>query len=305
MSNQNNFEVHRDNRQFLSAIEYTAAQTGFQPELIEKDYYCSLILNDLAMQDQEALIFKGGTLLAKSHAGFYRLSEDLDFTISVSKTASRKERSQLVANIKSLVNSLPDRLVNLIVEKKLTGSDESRQYNAEVNYKSCLSQRQGRILVDIGLREKIQHAAAKKKMNTLLLNPFTHKKYITEFYFLSLSLQEAYAEKMRAALTRKKVAIRDFYDLDYAIKNNILNIDNLDFIDLVKVKLLVQNTKVIGFDQDKLDLLKNKVPTELMPTLNQSQKINFDLNDIISDLNVFIQKYLIIGEAGGDKKAHD
>jgi hypothetical protein len=56
--------VHLDKVQFKAAIEFTAAETGFQPELMEKDYICSLILNDFASRLQDILIFKGGTLLA-------------------------------------------------------------------------------------------------------------------------------------------------------------------------------------------------------------------------------------------------
>jgi predicted nucleotidyltransferase component of viral defense system len=39
-----------------------------------------VLLEYLAAVD-EALVFKGGTCLAKVYADFYRLSEDLDFVI--------------------------------------------------------------------------------------------------------------------------------------------------------------------------------------------------------------------------------
>lgn len=288
----NNMAVHLDKAQFVSAIEFTAAQTGFQPELIEKDYFCSLILDDIARLAQDILIFKGGTLLAKAHAGFYRLSEDLDFTVSISPLATRKERSHLAALAKPVVNELSDRIPSLIVEKKLTGSDESRQYNAEITYPSSLAKKPGRILIEIGLREKVQRATSKEKMSTLLLNPFTQKQIIPPFYFHSLSKNEAYAEKMRASLTRKKVAIRDFYDLDYAIKHNIININDPDFIALLKMKLSLPNTILTNFDKAILDLLKTKISTELMPTLNQSQGSMFDLNKILLVLENFIKKHL-------------
>ncbi len=45
------------------AIEYTSQKTGFPARLIEKDYYCSLILEYLYSQTdlKKKLIFKGGT----------------------------------------------------------------------------------------------------------------------------------------------------------------------------------------------------------------------------------------------------
>jgi len=82
---------HEDAKVFRDALQYTQKLTGFTARLIEKDYYCSVILSLLYAESPE-IFFKGGTLLNKVHAGFYRLSEDLDFTISVSHEAKRSEQ---------------------------------------------------------------------------------------------------------------------------------------------------------------------------------------------------------------------
>jgi hypothetical protein len=52
------------------ALRFTAAETGFIPRLIEKDYFCTLVLRYLCASDT-TLTFKGGTCLAKVHAGFH------------------------------------------------------------------------------------------------------------------------------------------------------------------------------------------------------------------------------------------
>ena len=75
---------------FLEALNFTAAHTGFSAQLIEKDYFCTVLLQYLATTG--VLVFKGGTCLAKVHTGFYRLSEDLDFTIPLPVDANRKQR---------------------------------------------------------------------------------------------------------------------------------------------------------------------------------------------------------------------
>lgn len=72
--------LHLDPVLFREAVSFTAAQTALAPNLIEKDYFCTLLLERLAAAEG-MLVFKGGTCLAKVHAGFYRLSEDLDFAI--------------------------------------------------------------------------------------------------------------------------------------------------------------------------------------------------------------------------------
>lgn len=125
-----------------------------------------------------------------------------------------------------------------------------------------------------------------------MLNPFTQKQYIPVFNFKSLAKKEAYAEKVRAALTRKKVTIRDFYDLDYAMQNKLIDISENDFIDLIKRKLLPGAT-IIKFDNELLNLLRSKVATELMPTL-ANQNIKFDLDNIIVLLQEFTTSHLTI-----------
>lgn len=144
--------LHReDPRLFLEAIRFTAAETGFIPRLIEKDYFCSVVLEDLATLNSP-LTFKGGTLLAKVHSGFYRLSEDLDFSISMPPGSTKKSRSEAMAPLKTALNSLTDRLPELRIETALTGSNGSMQYNAIVSYPSALADQRETIKVEIGLR---------------------------------------------------------------------------------------------------------------------------------------------------------
>lgn len=85
-------DFHEDVSLFREAVRFTQAQTGFAARLIEKDYFCTVLLAYLAESDP-SLVFKGGTCLAKIHAGFYRMSEDLDFMVPVSTDAPRSERS--------------------------------------------------------------------------------------------------------------------------------------------------------------------------------------------------------------------
>ena len=40
--------IHQDPVLFREAINYTTAETGFAPRLIEKDYFCTVVLQHLA-----------------------------------------------------------------------------------------------------------------------------------------------------------------------------------------------------------------------------------------------------------------
>ena len=76
---------------FRESLSYSEGVTGFTASLIEKDYYCSLILHHI-FDRETPLVFKGGTCLSKVYADFYRLSEDLDLIIPVSVDAPRSQR---------------------------------------------------------------------------------------------------------------------------------------------------------------------------------------------------------------------
>jgi predicted nucleotidyltransferase component of viral defense system len=63
-------------------LEEKRKEVGLSWEIIERDYILSWILAGIAVNEklQNKLIFKGGTALKKCYFGYYRFSEDLDFT---------------------------------------------------------------------------------------------------------------------------------------------------------------------------------------------------------------------------------
>src|SRR3989304_10342573 len=128
--------LHVENSALLrQAIEYPAGETGFAPRLIEKDYFCSVVLEYVAASGA-GLTFKGGTCLSKIHGGFYRLSEDLDFSISTAPDSSRANRGRSVNPLRTAVNELPERLPGFRIVDPLRGANNSTQYNAVVGYES-------------------------------------------------------------------------------------------------------------------------------------------------------------------------
>jgi len=230
MSDMNNFQHHTNPQRFISAIEFTAYETGFLPTLIEKDYYCSIVLDYLRKQSCNLLTFKGGTLLAKGHAGFYRLSEDLDFTLPINATANRSQRSKLAKPLKSIIKSIPADLPDFTLSKELAGNNESRQYNAELIYSSLFNDQHERLLVEISLREELLEPTQEVTLNTVLLNPLNGNPILPGFKFQSLSRLEAYSQKIRAALNKKRLAIRDYFDIHYALENGLIDLENKTLI---------------------------------------------------------------------------
>ena len=51
---------HEDMDLFREALSFTQSETGFSARLVEKDYYCSLLLQDLLATTTPQWVFKGG-----------------------------------------------------------------------------------------------------------------------------------------------------------------------------------------------------------------------------------------------------
>lgn len=261
---------------FEAAIRLTAGETGFPPRLIEKDYFCSVLLEHLAARCG-TLIFRGGTCLAKVHAGFHRLSEDLDFSISVTRAVGRANRSRCVDPLRDVVREIAGVLPAFRVVEPLTGSNQSTQYNAVLGYASRVGDPEI-IKVEVGLREPTVTATHEGPARTALLNPLSRQEMVAPFAVPCLSYAEAMAEKLRAALCRRDAAIRDFFDVDHAVQQAGFDAVAADIIDLVRVKLAVQGTGAVDVSQERLAQLRRQLDSELRPVVHPVAFEQFDLD---------------------------
>ncbi|MBU2028227.1 MAG: nucleotidyl transferase AbiEii/AbiGii toxin family protein [Pseudomonadota bacterium] len=268
--------IHEDPARFREAIRFTSAETLFLPRLIEKDYFCTLLLGYLSASDG-SLVFKGGTCLAKVHAGFYRLSEDLDFVIPTSHSAPRSERRGLAERLKGAISRLPAKLNAFRIVKPLTGANNSTQYVAVVGYTSLINQQGETVKLEVGLREPLLTPVSIGKAQTLLLNPISGKPITPAIPVPCLSWNEAMAEKLRAALSRREAAIRDFYDVDYAVrKRGFLPLESA-MTDLVRQKLAVPGNEPVDLSEERLAALRQQLHTELKTVLREKDFREFDL----------------------------
>ncbi len=277
-------QFYQRQEEFNAAVQYTAGRFEFTATLIEKDYLCSLVLLYLYSNNDFSPAFKGGTLLAKTYTDFYRLSEDLDFTISMPHHATRNQRSDKIKLLKKSLEAIALNLPVFKIGSALKGSNESRQYNMELNYQSQVVPEQGKIFIEISLREEIHQSVVENNAKTLLVDPYSGLPKVSPVNILSLSLAEAYAEKIRAALCRKKLAIRDYYDLDYALKKNLITLENKDFINLIKKKVVHEKYFHDFRDIEVVKFLQTRIDSELAPTLKQSAINMFSLERAIEYL---------------------
>ncbi len=270
-------QLHESPDDFRQALSFTEAETGFSQRLIEKDYYCSLILADFEALFARGLVFKGGTCLSKVHVGFYRLSEDLDFAISIPTTARRSARRKAAAPIKEHLQRIAERLPIVSISDPMSGHDDCRQYNAILEYESAITADHGTVKVQVSTREPIIESTVFCAGRTLLHDPVPRESPDPGLQLGVLSLREAYAEKVRAALTRDPPAIRDTFDLYYAVCKGHLDLSEPEFVDLVRHKLDVQGSTAIEMDHALRKSLEGQLETNLKPVLRSVDYASFDI----------------------------
>ena len=85
--------LHKDREIFEDILLRVSVEYGIDAAIIEKDYYVTLLLKNIAGLVPE-IIFKGGTSLSKCYRLIERFSEDIDISIfeEVKPTESRRRK---------------------------------------------------------------------------------------------------------------------------------------------------------------------------------------------------------------------
>jgi predicted nucleotidyltransferase component of viral defense system len=239
------------------------------------------VLRHVFSATDHTLVFKGGTCLNKVYMGFFRLSEDLDFSVPIAPNATRSERSRLAQPLKSIVNTISTNIQGVKIGAPLTGANNSTQYVGELLYRSALSADEGRIKIEIGLREELLDAVASMPAATLIRDPFSRKAALDPVNVRCLSLREALAEKGRAMFTRKDIAIRDFFDYWHAQKSSRTDTSSEQFVAMVAGKIAVSMTPFVPLTSERLAHLEHQIATDLRPVLTKQDFLAFRLADAV------------------------
>jgi predicted nucleotidyltransferase component of viral defense system len=280
-----------DRERLQDIIPAIAGKLKFRPVIVEKDYYLTVILNNIEKLLSDKIVFKGGTLLNKAHLNYHRLSEDLDFTYYAPLTA-RSQRSKAITPI---CEKMPDflKVLQLTSDKpEGEGFNNSKQYVFKAKYPSVLTAKDDIIKIEISLRQPPLDKPVHTEIKHFYQDPFTGDDLFPSGKVLSLSWNEAVAEKLKAAISRKDVAVRDYYDL-WHIAEFGFDFYNDKFIRLFKRKVTDEGytgdyRKDFGLSADKLSLLRRQVDTDLMPVIRAGE--SFDLDKVFERFNPILQK---------------
>lgn len=83
--------LHENRNFFSEVIAETNNQTGIAQDIIEKDYYVTMILKLLSVK-APGIVFKGGASLSKCFHLINRFSEDIDVTFTEHIGESRRKK---------------------------------------------------------------------------------------------------------------------------------------------------------------------------------------------------------------------
>ena len=261
----------------LDELRRLSSETGFSSKLLEKDYHLTRILQRISEKKIEDLVFKGGTCLNKCYLGFYRLSEDLDFVYNQDVKGKTK------LQIKKILDGLRRELMGVLDElgiktskelgkgwKMLTSKEDPKIVGLEVitNYNSMIDNSVQTIKLEISFRKKLRNPTKMKSIKHEFIDALGEPILIKDVEIEVIDLTENFAEKFRALVIRKNVAIRDIYDIYFILKNKLAKVDK-DLIDLILVKINESEEKKNFSRKDFIDFI-NSLESNLLD-LNEKE----------------------------------
>ena len=92
--------------EYQEAILAAAASFKMRQVLIEKDYWVTMVLRNLALSEfRDKVVFKGGTSLSKAYNCIDRFSEDVDLAILKGERVSDYRLNKLIKSVEKFITS--------------------------------------------------------------------------------------------------------------------------------------------------------------------------------------------------------
>ena len=97
--------LHEDKKLFIDAVKEVADSTGLSYAIVEKDYYVTLLLGEIAKRNP-SILFKGGTSLSKCYKIIDRFSEDIDLNLIGDSRPTEGQRRALKHDITDAIEAV-------------------------------------------------------------------------------------------------------------------------------------------------------------------------------------------------------
>src|SRR3989338_7151149 len=205
---------------------------------IEKDFYLTLILNEISKHINEdskspfsKLVFKGGTLLTRTHLNYHRISEDLNFTYleneKLNKLSSKQRKKTITIFTGELVEEIDkiskkfnlDFSTNKKDKKYCKVMDRKDVYIFRIYYKPVYGAEEY-IKFEINFNDELIYPVLFEDIKHLFDSKLIRDLEFVEGIKIQIrkniscyDLKEIAGEKIRAILTRPVIKERDLLDL--------------------------------------------------------------------------------------------
>lgn len=228
-------KLHTNKQDFTELIQLTATHFAILPEFIEKDYWITLILNNLSQSSHaSSVVFKGGTSLTKAYRLINRFSEDIDIALLDEKLTGNQLKTKIRKIEKAITFDLEEIEEPGVTRKGSVYRKSLFQYPSNINSR-LVKNVQKRIIVEINSFANpypfVQHGIT--SFITDFLSATNQTEAIQEYGLQQFSLN--ILDKRRTMLEKlvslirfsfsenpsKELAkkIRHFYDLYYLTKD--------------------------------------------------------------------------------------
>jgi len=289
-------------------------------EMIEKDLIIHQILMDLSKNSffSGNFIFKGGTCLIKNYLGYYRFSEDIDFTWKDQTVFVGKSQGKIRRYLSPIIDDVGKLLEEISVKRGLEFECEkdnkkfvelgggNKFCTFKIWYRSEVLDHESFIKVQINFVEKLIFTPQNGELKSLLLEPKEelqalfpeYEEYWQKIPFGIYDIQEILTEKIRSILTRKGFKARDFLDVYLISKKQQIELKDMQDSIVNKTQFMLNRyTKYRKSFEAKKELLTSQ-PFKwgeekdlLLQQIDEKdffkflQKLNPFLDSIIDEIN--------------------
>jgi len=217
--------------------------------LVEKDFILHQILIDLSRNGffSENFVFKGGTCLIKCYIGYYRFSEDVDFTWKDQKVFDGKSQKEIRGYLSKVIDEI-GKIFEGISERR--GFDfkcekHNKRYvelgggnkfcTFKIWYRSEVLNRESFMKVQINFVEKLYFGFNRAELGSLLSEDSEELRLLFPEYaeyrqripFDVYDVREILCEKVRSILTRLGIKARDFVDIYLICKKYGIRLEDM------------------------------------------------------------------------------
>lgn len=250
-------------------IRRAARDKEYPAGVIEKDYALVWLLYGIYDSKlKDILAFKGGTALSKVYfPKFWRMSEDLDFTVV--KEIQSKEMETMLKDC-----------LNMLNEKTGMGfyvaNFHSNPEHVIVSVQFTGPLGKNAIRMDISLKEMLVTEPLEKE----IADSYSDS---TNFTVLVYSLEEILLEKLRSIIQRGKS--RDYFDVWMLLKKNRFDKDKIKELFIEKCKLKnIKPSYELFFEDTKLKETRDFWKTGLTRLMKEVPDFETVINDLRTEL---------------------